>query len=298
MIKKTGIIGIFCLLIVFLCSSITPPKTPAILFDLNGVLFRLGRMKSARHLGVGATLRYIMKGCSTDQLHTKLFTLLHDLDPEHHTHDDLMPTHNDIVLPKVMRDWLMGTVDSYDIMHRLHNRIDYLAAETDFFSNKTEVKLMKKVADLAFDPELRAEVYKPIKDGVELVRACKRRGHEVYLISNMDTHLVTILKAEYPEIFELFDGIIVSAEVNAIKPHPEIYVYTLLAHNLHPDNCYLIDDQHENIRGAEEIGIKGFLCNHKKYKDTTNSLIKHGLLEKSDIKKKEIAQTEQYSHDV
>jgi putative hydrolase of the HAD superfamily len=299
MIKKLISTGIFCTLILFLCASITPPKTHAVLFDLNGVLFRLGKMKSALHLGLGTTISYIAKGGNMGKIERNFFEVLHQLDTENHNNneDDLMPMHKEAVLPKIMRDWLTGTVDSYDAIERVNNRIDYLANDTDFFINKTEVELMKKIATLVFDPAIRADIYKPIKKGVELVRACKKRGHEVYLISNMDTQLIELLKKLHPEIFELFDGTIISADIKTIKPYPDIYMYTLLAFNLNPNHCYLIDDQNENLDGAKAVGMNGFLCNYRKYGDLVKEMIKEGLIDKSDIKRKDAAQTEQCSPD-
>ena len=287
MIKKLFYTGTFALLTLFLCTSITPQPTQAILFDLNGVLFRLGKMKSACHLGIGSTLSYVMKGYKIEELEEKFFAILHLLDPDTLS-EDLMPLHKNVVLPKIMRDWLSGTVDSQDAIKRIMERIDSLASDKTDFANKTEINLLKKIALLVFDPEIRADIYKPIKEGIELVRACKKHGHEVYLISNMDTALIELLKAAHPEIFSLFDGMVISADIKTIKPYPDIYMYTLLAYNLNPDNCYLIDDQHENIRGAEDVGFKkGFLCDHRKYNDLVKAMIAEGLIEKSDIKRKE-----------
>jgi putative hydrolase of the HAD superfamily len=295
MIKKLFSAFTFSALILFLCASVNPPKQTAILFDLNGVLFRLGTMKAAGHLGIGTTLSYMMQGGRN--LDERFFALLELIDPEDYPHEDLMPLHKNTVLPKLMRDWLTGTVDSYDAITRVHNQIDYLASKNEFFINKTEVVLMKKISTLVFDPEVRAEIYKPIKKGVELVKACKKRGYEVYLISNMDKKLVELLHEIHPEIFALFDGKIISAEVNTIKPYPDIYMYTLLNYNLDPDNCYLIDDQHENLRGAEVVGIDGFLCDHRKYKNVIKAMKKEGLLEKADLKKKSSGKSELGSRD-
>lgn len=285
--KKLLSTAVFSALALFLGASITPPKTTAILFDLNGVLFRLSSLKSAGHLGIGTTLSYVMQGGKIEHLEEKFFKILHQLDPDLYPNEELMPMHKEAVLPKIMRDWLTGTVDGYDAITRVNNRIDYLASTKDFFANKTEVELIRKITSLAFDPKIRINIYKPIKKGIELVRACKKRGHEVYLISNMDVELVELLKEIHPDIFELFDGTIISANINTIKPYPDIYMYTLMAYNLNPDHCYLIDDQHENLRGAKDVGIQGFLCDHRKYRDVIREMVKQGLIDRSDIRKKE-----------
>jgi len=296
MMKKILSTCIFSTLILFLCASITPQKQTAILFDLNGVLFRLGTVKVASHLGIGTTLSYMIQGGNVADLEKQFFTYLHQIDPENRPSEDLMPLHKNEVLPKIMRDWLCGTVDSYDAITRVHNHIDALSNDKDFFTNDKEKELLKRIATLVFDPKVRAEIYKPIKKGVDLVRACKKRGHEVYLLSNMDAKLVELLKKMHPEIFELFDGTIISADINTIKPYPDIYKYTLLNYNLDAKNCYLIDDQKENIRGAQDVGIEGFLYDHRNHKDVKKAMMEKGLIEKSDLKKKGAAQSAKYSH--
>ena len=57
----------------------------------------------------------------------------------------------------------------------------------------------------------------------------------------------------------LFDGGIVSAFYRCVKPSPEIYHLALEKFRLSPEECLFIDDMPANIRGAEAVGIQGFL---------------------------------------
>lgn len=264
------------ILALVLCSSQKKPSS-AILFDLNGVLFRLSRGKTAQHLGIMTSIAYTAGGNSFAELEEKLFRVLDSIDPEQCDHTELMPRHNGKSLPKIMRDWLAGCINSQNAIERMEQKINELAS-LGFFKSKREVKLLKRLAHIVFNPTLRARIYKPIKDGIELVRECKEHGHQVYLISNMDSELVSLLREKHPDIFELFDGTIISGDISALKPHPEIYLYTLINHNLNPETCVLIDDQIENIEGAEHIGMQGILCNHKEYHLVMNALIEKNLI--------------------
>ncbi len=95
-------------------------------------------------------------------------------------------------------------------------------------------------------------------DGMyELVKELKMRGYKVLLLSN-----ASVRQHEYwPRIpaSELFDGKIISADIHLVKPQPEIY--RLLCETFHvlPEECFFIDDSPQNIEGAYEAGIQGFI---------------------------------------
>ncbi len=58
-------------------------------------------------------------------------------------------------------------------------------------------------------------------------------------------------------IADAFDVIVVSAEVNLVKPHPEIFNLALEQLELDPEETIFIDDFIENVQGAEAIGMTG-----------------------------------------
>lgn len=61
----------------------------------------------------------------------------------------------------------------------------------------------------------------------------------------------------------LFD-VIISADINQIKPDKNFYYYILYKYNINPDELLFLDDNNENIKSASDIGINTFLV----YKDT------------------------------
>jgi putative hydrolase of the HAD superfamily len=83
------------------------------------------------------------------------------------------------------------------------------------------------------------------------VRAVRASGVKTGLISNSwsTSHY------DRPLLQELFDTVVISAEVHLHKPQPEIY--RLAAERLAepPERCVFVDDLPENCAGAEAVGM-------------------------------------------
>lgn len=253
-----------------------------ILFDLDNVLFTINRPHALSSLGLFTLLGYIFAGGKGNKLEDKLFSLLDMLsinNPLWLPKDNQLyiPMHNQKPLPAVMRHWMSGSIAGPQALELTHQAIEEQYQKGFFISNQ-ERTLVSRAATLLFDPTKRCKLYKPIKKGIALLKECKKLGHKVYLVSNMDTELIDLLKKEYPDIFSLFDGLIISAALGTMKPYPSIYEYTLSTYAINPATCYLIDDRYENIVGAESVGIQGIHCNFKTYKDVYRTLRSHGIL--------------------
>lgn len=95
-------------------------------------------------------------------------------------------------------------------------------------------------------------------DGMyELVKELKSKGYGVFLLSNASAR-----QHEYwPRIpaSELFDGKLVSSDVHLVKPQPEIFRLFCETFHVPAEECYFIDDSPQNIEGAYEAGIQGFI---------------------------------------
>ena len=101
----------------------------------------------------------------------------------------------------------------------------------------------------------------PIAGAKEFIDYCKEKGYHLYVLSNADDTFHNYFPKAYP--LSLFEGITVSSDVKMIKPHRCIYEYFLSHHGLNADECLFIDDRAENIEGAKELGIHGFVfCNN------------------------------------
>jgi putative hydrolase of the HAD superfamily len=65
----------------------------------------------------------------------------------------------------------------------------------------------------------------------------------------------------YPtELFpDMFDAVVISAEVGMRKPEPRIFLHAAQLLGLAPQECVFIDDIEANITAAEQIGFTGVL---------------------------------------
>jgi epoxide hydrolase-like predicted phosphatase len=65
----------------------------------------------------------------------------------------------------------------------------------------------------------------------------------------------------YPrELFpDLFDAVVISAEVGMRKPEPRIFLHAAGLIGLRPDECVFIDDIRANITAAQQLGFTGVL---------------------------------------
>ena len=96
----------------------------------------------------------------------------------------------------------------------------------------------------------------PMIDGMEdIVRDVRKAGKKLYLLSNFNKRL----RAEPYPILSEFDALVISGEINKVKPDRAIYDYLLATYALNPEECIFIDDNSANIAMAESLGITGYL---------------------------------------
>lgn len=116
----------------------------------------------------------------------------------------------------------------------------------------------------------------PIHETVAIFRELKESGrYKMYALTNWSGELFPIALGMY-DFLHWFDGRVVSGEEKMRKPHPEFYQLTLDRFNLVPENTLFIDDNHRNIKAAEELGIKSIRFDNAEQLRTT--LHSHGIL--------------------
>jgi glucose-1-phosphatase len=80
------------------------------------------------------------------------------------------------------------------------------------------------------------------------------RRHRLVLLSNTNDIHYRMLEKNYP-ILHLFPHKILSHQVGAMKPAPEIYRAALRAADSDPDECFFTDDNADNVEAAIALGI-------------------------------------------
>lgn len=95
----------------------------------------------------------------------------------------------------------------------------------------------------------------PIEPTVALLRELRERpGLKLYALSNMSATIFAYLAGQH-DFFELFDGIVVSAEVKLLKPEPQIYEHLRDRFALDFGESVFIDDLTRNVESARNVGL-------------------------------------------
>ena len=101
----------------------------------------------------------------------------------------------------------------------------------------------------------------PIKEMYPIVKSLKENGYNIYLLSNCPAWFDDFKKSV--PAFDFFDGFIISAKYNLIKPGKEIYEVLFREFSLKPEECFFIDDSPANIEAAKSLGMPGHCFNDK-----------------------------------
>lgn len=94
-----------------------------------------------------------------------------------------------------------------------------------------------------------ADIFTEIPPMVELHAKLRQRGFQTYIFSNTNDLAVEDIRAKFP-FFKNFDGYILSYEVGAMKPQPEIYQALEKMSGKSGADLIYIDDRAENVAGG------------------------------------------------
>ena len=97
-----------------------------------------------------------------------------------------------------------------------------------------------------------------LPDGVKLLHELKDHDYRIWGLTNWSAETIQIAYRKY-DFFQLFDGIVVSGEEKLIKPDRRIYEVLLDRHKLNAEESVFIDDNHANIKTAQELGFNAIL---------------------------------------
>lgn len=93
---------------------------------------------------------------------------------------------------------------------------------------------------------------------VKLVRALQQRGFDLYCLSNMPLSMYAHLRRQH-SFFDVFRGVVISGEIQMMKPEPEIYLHLLDRFGLRAEECVFIDDMQPNVDAAQRVGLHAIL---------------------------------------
>ncbi len=95
------------------------------------------------------------------------------------------------------------------------------------------------------------------RDVVDIAAQLKAQGFRLYCLSNIASDTAALLRRR--SFWRLFDGHVLSCDINRLKPDPAIYNALLEQYHLNPAECIFIDDNEANVRSAHKLGITSIL---------------------------------------
>jgi putative hydrolase of the HAD superfamily len=81
--------------------------------------------------------------------------------------------------------------------------------------------------------------------------------YRLLLLSNTNAIHFDMLRANYGHLLRHFHHLVLSYEVQAMKPQPEIYQAALRHAGCEPGECFYTDDIADYVKAARELGIDG-----------------------------------------
>lgn len=235
----------------------TESQVKSIVFDLNGVLFFNQTSFQIRRIGLTSLALYTFGYLNNPtKIRTRLFKLLNEafiapLDRNPVTARDDAGH----VLPYILDAWLDGTIQSNDIIPQFKR---YLLKNKQL--KVIEKKIFYRLALMIFHPILFTQAQMVSDDGIQAVKALKKLGYKLYVLSNWPRDSFLMIKEKHKDLFDVFDGILISGDCHMNKPNPKIYHQLLTQFDLCPQETVFIDDQLVNVIAAQQCGIHAIVC--------------------------------------
>ncbi len=126
------------------------------------------------------------------------------------------------------------------------------------------IQLPDRLKNMCKDIIYHFQEYQILNEDIcEIILRLKENKYNIYALSNTSISVYEDIKNRY--IGKYFDGYIISAVENVVKPNKKIYERLFEKFNLEPEESFFIDDREENIIVGEKLGMKGHILDRKKY---------------------------------
>ncbi len=95
----------------------------------------------------------------------------------------------------------------------------------------------------------------PIDGTVSILRKLKKSGYQLAALSNWSAETFPRVADRF-EFLSWFDPLVISGEIEMVKPEPDIYHHLLEKIAKPASSCLFIDDKKENIQTARDLGFQ------------------------------------------
>ena len=94
----------------------------------------------------------------------------------------------------------------------------------------------------------------PIEGSIGILAELREMGYPLYALSNFSVEKFQLVRNRH-DFFAWFDHILLSAQVQLVKPDPKIFKVLLEQIERKPGECLLVDDSGPNIETAHKLGF-------------------------------------------
>ncbi len=99
------------------------------------------------------------------------------------------------------------------------------------------------------------DVLSPYEENLPVLKKLQDRGYQMLILSNFIEEAYHHVRRKY-DFFSVFHGGVISYEIQALKPEPEIYDTLIQRYDLVPERSFFIDDRPENVEGARARNLQ------------------------------------------
>ena len=97
----------------------------------------------------------------------------------------------------------------------------------------------------------------PLEETLLIVKKLHQAQFPLYIITDNINEFMSYLRQRYT-FWDMFLGVVVSAEIGHLKPSPHIYRYLLDTYKLKPEETVFFDDLKDNVEGAKAVNMQSF----------------------------------------
>ncbi len=154
----------------------------------------------------------------------------------------------------------LGPYKAEEIPRRLSGTGLVERFETGLVEPRDFVDQMRGILDLKVDYDQFRTIWSSIFTDIlipESMLEGLRLRYRLVLVSNTNALHFEMLRVAYGRLLRHFDALVLSHEVHAMKPQPEIYRAAVERAGCRPDECFYTDDIAAYVNAAKRMGIDG-----------------------------------------
>jgi FMN phosphatase YigB (HAD superfamily) len=255
-----------------------------IIFDLGGVLLDTHKIKMAWHIGIWPFAKYTLCDWKNPNVEPLLFEIFRGLERSENNGRPHSTDHGSR-MPLLLCQWQSGKRSDKEIITALLAYIDFLDKQHFFISQREKQVVIRSIKGM-FDADILAQTTRKIDRGIDLLReiAALRNPdgtpkHRLFVLSNWDPRSFdAVYRKFHDSVFNYFGkNIMISGACGCYKPEKKIFRRCLRRFKLQPRNCIFIDDQQDNIKAAQEVGITALLFHERRYDELRQELAQLGV---------------------